>query len=75
MAEAEGFTDPAPSSVIVTAEAVPPKVFPPTVTAVLPHVLPAIALKATSGGLTHAHSISKILPDVMHPAALRTVRK
>jgi hypothetical protein len=35
-----GFKDPAPFSIRVTLEALPPKVFPLTVIAVVPHMLP-----------------------------------
>jgi hypothetical protein len=44
-----GLTVPAPFSDIVTLVALPPKVFPLTVTGVVPHVLPLMLLSVTVG--------------------------
>jgi hypothetical protein len=48
-----GVTEPLPFCVIVTFVALPPKVLPLTVTAVVPHVLPLVLLNETVGGFTH----------------------
>jgi hypothetical protein len=48
-----GLTEPAPFWVIVTIVALPPKVFPDTVTGVLPHVFPLVLLRVTVGPFTH----------------------
>lgn len=50
-----GFTEPAPFSVIVALVALPPNLFPLTVKAVVPHVLPLVELKLSVGPLTHPH--------------------
>lgn len=71
--EDAGVTVPPPLSVIVTLVALPPKVFPLTVTAATPHVLPEEAAKVTSGGLTHPQLMEKVVPVAVHPEALRTV--
>ena len=63
----EGLTVPAPLSVIITLVALPPKVFPLTVTDCELQVLPLVLLKSTVGGLTHPHDTSKLLPVVVHP--------
>ena len=44
-----GKTVPAPFSVIVTLVALPPKVFPLTVSVVIPQVLPLLLLNVTVG--------------------------
>jgi hypothetical protein len=48
-----GLTVPVPSEVIVTPVALPPKVFPLTVTGEVPHVLPVLLVKVKVGGSTH----------------------
>ena len=68
-----GITDPAPSSVIVTLIALPPKVFPLTVTGVMPHMLPLWLLSVTADGLVQPHETSKKLPVIAHPEAFLTV--
>jgi hypothetical protein len=73
--EDPGFTDPDPSSVIVTEVALPPKVFPATVTGMVPHVLPLIEPSKTAGGFKHGHNTSKIAPMVTHPAGFLTAIK
>lgn len=50
-----GVTEPAPSSVIVTLVAEPPKVFPLIVTGDVPQVLPAELLRLSVGPLTQPH--------------------
>lgn len=55
--EDAGLTEPEPFSVIVTLVALPPKVFPLTVTGVVPQVLPLMLLNVIVGGLTHWHDI------------------
>ena len=65
-AEAQ-LSDPVPFSVIVTLEALPPKVFPLTVIAVVPHVLPLVLFRVTVGGFTHPHETEKLVPVVMQP--------
>jgi multidrug efflux pump subunit AcrA (membrane-fusion protein) len=71
-AEAE-LSDPAPFSVIVTLEALPPKVFPLTVIAVVPQVLPLVLLNATAGGFAQPHDTEKLVPVVSHPEEFLTV--
>jgi hypothetical protein len=68
-----GFRDPAPFSVRVTPEALPPKVFPLTVIEVVPHVLPSVADSVTVGGFEHPQLTEKLGPVVRHPYELRTV--
>ena len=68
-----GVTEPPPFSVIVTLVALPPKVLPLTVTAVIPHVLPDVAASVRSGGLTHPQFTENSVPVVVHPDELRTV--
>ena len=68
-----GFTDPEPFSVIVTLVAPPLKVFPLTVTGVVPHVLPLMLLNVTAGGLAHPHDTEKLVPVVSHPEEFFTV--
>ena len=53
-----GLTDPAPFSVIVTFFALPPKVLPVTVTAVMPHMLPLVLVNVTVGLFVHCPDIS-----------------
>lgn len=53
-----GLTEPAPSSVIVTFFALPPKVLPVTVTAVIPHMLPLVLVSVTVGLFVHCPDIS-----------------
>ena len=69
----EGLTVPVPFSVIVTLVALPPKVLPATVTAVVPQVLPEELLRVTAGGLTHPQEIEKMLPVVVHREVFLTV--
>lgn len=68
-----GVTVPAPSSVIVTAEALPAKVFPVTVTGVRPHEVPVLLVSVTAGLLTQPHETAKGSPVVIQPAPLLTV--
>lgn len=70
----EGLTVPAPFSVIVTLVALPLKVFPETVTAVVPQVVSLVALRITAGALTQPHETPKIPVVVTHPAEFRTPR-
>jgi hypothetical protein len=62
-----GITVPPPFSVIVTPVALPPKVLLLTVTDVVSHVLPAVLLSVTVGGLIHPHETEKIVPVAVHP--------
>jgi hypothetical protein len=55
--------------------ALPPKVLPLTVTGVVPHVLPVVALSVTVGGLTHPQVTVNIAPDVVQPEAFLTDKK
>lgn len=75
MPEDRGVTDPDPFSVIVTDVALPPKVFPETVTGVVPHVLPLAALSKTTGGFSHPHETGNTTPVVVHPSGFLTVIK
>lgn len=68
-----GLTDPAPFSVMLTLVALPPNVFPLTVTAFVPQVLPEELLNETVGGVTQPQDTEKLLPVVVHPAAFFTV--
>ena len=68
-----GFIVPAPFSVIVTLVALPPKVFPLTVTGVVPHTLPLRLVSVRAGGLAHPQFTLKLLPVVVHPDAFLTV--
>jgi hypothetical protein len=68
----EGFKEPVPFEVIVTLVAVPPKLFPVTVTAVVPQVLPLLLLRVTVGGVIHPHDTAKRAPVVVHPAEFLT---
>jgi len=68
-----GLTVPAPFSVIVTLVALPPKLLPLTVTAVVPHVLPLLLLSETAGGFAHPHDTEKLNPVVVHPDEFLTV--
>lgn len=68
-----GVKDPAPFSVRVTLEALPPKVFPLTVIAVVPHMLPSVVDRVTVGGFEHPQLTEKLGPVVRHPYELRTV--
>lgn len=73
-AEADaGVTVPPPFSEIVTLVALPPKVFPVTVTAVIPQVLPEFDPRVRSGGLTQPQLTEKSSPAVVQPDELRTV--
>jgi len=73
-ADAEaGVTVPPPLSDIKTLVALPPKVFPLTVTAVTPHVLPEEAARVTSGGLVQPQLMEKVVPVVVQSEAFRTV--
>ena len=71
----EGFTDPDPFSVIATFVAVPPKVFPETVTGAVPQMLPLVELSIIAGGLIHPHETLKMPPTVVHPSVFLTDRK
>ena len=68
----DGFTVPAPLSVKVTLVAVPPKLFPVTVTAIVPHVLALLLLSVIIGGLIHPQDTEKRVPEVVHPPAFLT---
>jgi hypothetical protein len=64
-----GVTEPLPFSVIVTFVALPPKVLSPTVTGVMPQMLPLLLLSLTVGPFTHPVpcpnafiEINKIIP-------------
>jgi hypothetical protein len=67
--EEEGLTEPPPFSVIVTLVALPPNVFPETVTAAVPHVVPVL-LERTNNG--HCPRVFKEQHKIKHnmPAAL-----
>lgn len=52
--------------------ALPPKVFPETVTGVVEQVLPPVELNRITGGLVHGHVTSNIAPMVTHPAGFLT---
>lgn len=65
-------TFPPPFSVTVTLVAVPPNVFPLTVTGVVPQVLPAVELSITLGGFMHPHETAKIPVVVTQPAEFLT---
>jgi hypothetical protein len=52
--------------------AVPPKVFPEIVTAVVLQVLPLLLDKVTVGGLIQPHVTVKGSPTFVHPAAFVT---
>jgi hypothetical protein len=71
--EEAGVTVPPPFSVIVTFVALPPKVLPLTVTAVMPQVLPEVAPRVNSGGFAQPQLTEKVVPVVVHPEELRTV--
>ena len=71
----DGFTLPAPFELIVTLVAVPPKLFPVTVTAVVPQVLPLLLLMIRVGGLIQPHDTEKRVPFVVHPKAFLTDKK
>jgi hypothetical protein len=66
---------PPPFSVKVTFVALPPNVFPETVSGVVLQVVPVLLLSITFGGLTHPHVTVKIEPAVVQPAAFLTERK
>lgn len=70
-----GLIAPRPFSVIVTAVALPLNVFPLTVFAVVPHVLPLVLLRVTAGGLTQPHDTENPVPVVVHPEEFFTVIK
>ena len=71
--EEAGATVPAPFSVIVTLVALPPKIFPLTVTGDIPQVLPLTDVSDSVGGLAHPHDTRKLGPVVVHPAEFLTV--
>jgi hypothetical protein len=61
-----GFTEPLPSSIIVTNVALPPKILLLTVTGVVPHVLPVVLLSVIAGGFTHCpHSFIEINKKIL----------
>lgn len=68
-----GLTLPAPSSVMVTDVADPPKVLSLTVTGSVPHVLPDVLLRVSVGGFVHPHDTSKGSPLVVQPKEFLTV--
>jgi hypothetical protein len=68
-------TLPPPFSVTVTLVAVPPNVFPSTVTGAVPQVMPAVELSVIVGGLIHPHETAKIPVVVTQPAAFLTPTK
>jgi hypothetical protein len=68
----EGVTVPAPFSVMVTSVALPPNVFPLTVTASVEQVDPLREERLTSGLFIHPQLTVKALPVVMHPELFRT---
>lgn len=67
-----GIIEPLPFPVIVTAVALPPKVFPVTDIAVSPQVFTEVLLRVTVGGLTHCPKASnKIITEkVIHRKTL-----
>jgi hypothetical protein len=71
-ADDTGFKVPAPFEVIITLVAEPLKVFPVTVTTVVPQTLPVLLLKVTAGGFIHSHDTVKRVPVVVHPGAFLT---
>jgi hypothetical protein len=74
VSEEDGVTEPAPFDEIVTAVALPPKVFPLTVTGVaVPHIDCEVLARVTVGPLTQAQNTVKELPVVEHPAEFLTV--
>jgi hypothetical protein len=70
----DGVTDPPPFSVIVTLVALPEKVFPVTVTGLVPQVLSAEAERRTAGAFMHPHEVVKIPVEVTQPSAFLTER-
>jgi hypothetical protein len=50
-------------------------VLPVTVTGVVPHVLPVVALSESAGGLTHPQVTVNIVPVVVQPEAFLTDKK
>jgi hypothetical protein len=69
----EGDTEPAPSSVMATAVALPPKVLPLTVIGLVPHAVPLRLSSVTEGLFTHPHDTEKGSPVVIQPAEFLTV--
>ena len=63
---------PGPFEVIVTEVALPPKLFPLTVTAVVPHVVPPVAPIVSVGALTQPHDVVKMPVVVTQPSAFLT---
>jgi hypothetical protein len=57
---------------MVTLVALPPKLLPVTVTAVIPQVLPDVLLSVTVGGLIHPQVTVKRVPVVVQPDAFLT---
>jgi hypothetical protein len=55
--------------------ALPPKLFPVTVTGVIPQVLPVVLASVRVGGLIHPHDTANTDPFVVHPAAFLTETK
>jgi hypothetical protein len=65
--EDAGLTVPDPFSIIVTLVALPPKIFPLTVTGAVPHVLPLVEDNDSVGGLAQPHDTRKLAPVAVHP--------
>lgn len=70
--ELAGVTFPAPSSVMLTRVALL-NVFPVTVIAVVPQVLPDVLLSITDGIAAQPHETEKGAPVLVHPAEFLTV--
>jgi hypothetical protein len=68
----EGVTEPAPFSVMVTLVALPEKVLPSTVTGVVPHVDPEVALSVSTGAFTQPQDVAKMPVLVTHPCEFLT---
>ena len=64
---------PAPSCVMLTVVADPPKVLSLTITDSVPHVLPAVLLRVNAGGSAHTQEMSNELPVVVQASAFLTV--
>ena len=71
--EETGLTVPAPFSIIVTLVALPPNIFPLTVTGEIPQVLPLVDVSDNVGGLAHPHDTRKLAPVAVHPSEFFTV--
>ena len=71
--EEAGLIVPDPFSMIVTLVALPPNIFPLTVTGEIPQVLPLIDVSDSVGGLAHPHDTRKLAPVTVHPPEFFTV--